>query len=354
MRSAAVYLPLAATALLAVAAGCRTPPPPWEVDNPIVPIPAGPLGTEIDLTALPDPPTPARVRLGRWLFYDTRLSGDNTVSCATCHRPENAFSEPTAVSAGIRGQQGRRKAPTFINQAVTLEPNFFWDGRAASLEDQALGPIENPIEMGSSHASMIEVLSGVPGYKPYFKEAFGSDTITPERVAKALADYERTRVSGNSPYDKWRYNRDESAVPAAAKLGHDLFFDKARCTQCHVGSNFTDSRFHNIGVGWDAATRQFKDEGRFIVTGDPADRGAFKTPTLREVTKRAPYMHDGSIGTLREVVELYNRGGVKNPGLSPKLDPLGLTDMEVNALVAFLRSLEGEGYQDTAPKSFPR
>jgi cytochrome c peroxidase len=258
------------------------------------------------------------------------------------------------VSAGIRGQKGRRKAPTFINQAVTLEPNFFWDGRAASLEDQALGPIENPIEMGNSHASMIEVLSGVPGYKPYFKEAFGSDTITPGRVAKALADYERTRVSGNSPYDKWRYNRDESAVPAAAKLGHELFFDKARCTQCHVGSNFTDSRFHNIGVGWDAATKQFKDEGRFLVTGDPADRGAFKTPTLREVTKRAPYMHDGSIATLREVIEFYNRGGEPNPTISPRMGKLGLTDTEIDALVAFLQSLEGEGYQDTPPLVFPQ
>src|SRR5688500_14049567 len=152
-RSAAVCLALAA-ALLAAAVACGTPPPPWEVTNPIAPLPKGPLGTEIDLTALPEPPTPERVRLGRWLFYDKRLSGDNSVSCGSCHRPEHAFSEPTPVSAGIRGQRGGRKAPTFVNQAVALYPHFFWDGRAGSLEEQALGPIANPIEMGATHAPL--------------------------------------------------------------------------------------------------------------------------------------------------------------------------------------------------------
>jgi cytochrome c peroxidase len=347
--------------MLALTGACSSPPPPWEVTNPIVELPAGPLGTEIDLKTLPDPPTPARVRLGRWLFYDTRLSGNNSVSCASCHRPEHAFSEPTPVSAGIRGQKGNRKAPTFVNQAVALYPHFFWDGRAGSLEDQALGPIANPIEMGSTHASMIETLSKVPAYAPYFKEAFGTPDITKERVAKAIADYERTRMSGNSPWDRWRYEKDEQAVSAKVKDGHELFNGKASCGQCHLGNNFTDSQFHNLGVGWDAATKTFRDEGRWTVSQTlardhrrEADRGAFKTPTLREVTKHPPYMHDGSLLTLRDVVEFYNRGGVKNPWLDPKIKPLGLTDVEVDALAEFMKALEGEGYQDTPPASFPQ
>jgi cytochrome c peroxidase len=258
------------------------------------------------------------VRLGRWLFFDTRLSGDNS------------------------------------NQAITLYPHFFWDGRGASLEDQALAPIENPIEMSSSHASMIDALARVPGYKPYFKEAFGTDEISKERVSRALADYERTRMSGNSPWDRWRHNDDNTAVPDPVKQGHELFFGKARCNQCHLGDSFTDSRFHNLGVGWDPRTRTFRDEGRFVVTKNPEDHGAFKTPTLREVTKHAPYIHDGSIPTLREVVELYNRGGVKNPTLDVKIEPLALTEAEIDALVALMRALDGEGYQDTPPKTFPQ
>jgi cytochrome c peroxidase len=340
---------------------CSTPPPPWEVTNPIQPLPEGPLGTEIDLAALPDPPTPERVRLGRWLFYDKRLSGDNTVACASCHRPEHAFSEPTPVSSGIRGQKGSRKAPTFINQAVTLYPHFFWDGRAGSLEEQALGPIANPIEMGSTHASMIETLTRVRSYAPYFEQAFGTPDITKERIAKAIADYERTRMSGNSAWDRWRYNRDETAVSAAVKHGHELFEGKAGCRQCHLGNNFSDSQFHNLGIGWDAAAQTFEDEGRWTLSktlsGEQrreGDRGAFKTPTLREVTKRAPYMHDGSVATLREAVEFYNQGGVKNPWLDPKIKPLGLSATEVDALVEFMKALEGEGYQDSPPQSFPQ
>ena len=170
-------LSCAAFVFLLVAA-CRTAPPAWEAANPIKPLPAGPLGTEIDLTALPQPPTPERVRLGRWLFYDRRLSGDNTISCASCHRPEHAFSEPTPVSSGVGNQRGGRKAPSFVNQAVTIYPHFFWDGRAGSLEDQALGPIANPIEMGSTHQTMVETLTRIDGYARYFKEAFGTPEIT--------------------------------------------------------------------------------------------------------------------------------------------------------------------------------
>ena len=342
-------------ALVASACFSAAPTPPaWEADNPLTPLPEVPLGAEIDLASLSDPPTPERVRLGRWLFYDTRLSADDTVACGTCHRAENAFSEPTPVSTGIRGQKGNRKAPSFVNQADALLPHFFWDGRAGSLEDQALGPIANPIEMGNTPAAMVEKLSRIEGYKPYFMEAFGSEQITGERVAKAIVAYEQTRLSGNSPWDRWRYNRDLSAVSDQVKQGHELFFGKAKCRQCHAGNSFTDSKFHNLGVGWDPKTKQFSDEGRFAVTKDPADRGAFKTPALREVTKHPPYLHDGSVASLRDVVELYDRGGERNPYLDVKMEPLGLTDAEVDALVAFMQALEGEGYQDTPPTSFPQ
>ncbi|MBI3264279.1 MAG: cytochrome-c peroxidase, partial [Acidobacteria bacterium] len=196
--------------------------PAWELANPLVPLAALPLGIDGKLTDLKRPPTPERVRLGRWLFFDRRLSADGTLSCASCHVPEHAFSEPSAVSTGIRGQKGRRKAPSFINQAWTLYPHFFWDGRAGSLQEQALGPIANPIEMGNTHENMLGTLRR-SGYGKYFKEAFGTDEITKERVARAITDYERTRMSGNSPWDRWRKKRDESAVSADVKKGHDLF-----------------------------------------------------------------------------------------------------------------------------------
>ncbi len=339
---------------LGLVAGCAERTPEWEAANPVVPIPEPPLGIDASFADLEEPPTPERVRLGRWLFYDTRLSQDNTISCATCHRPENAFSEPTPVSTGIDGQKGGRKSPPAFNLAWTLYPNFFWDGRAGSLEEQALGPIENPIEMGHTIDGMLGTLSGIEGYGKYFEEAFGSPEITGERVAKAIADYERTRMSGNSSWDRFKVGRQEDAVSDQVKLGDELFFGKAGCNQCHLGQNLTDSRFHNLGVGWDPETESFADEGRYVVTKEDKDLGAFKTPSVREVTKRAPYMHDGSVATLREVLELYNDGGHPNPHLDPKIEPLNLTDEEIDALVAFMEALEGEGYQDTPPSTFPQ
>ena len=333
--------------------GCKPATPEWELANPVVPLPEPPLGVDHTFSELQDPPTPERVRLGRWLYYDTRLSADNTIACATCHKPENAFSEPDPVSTGIRGQKGNRKAPTFINATWALFPHTFWDGRAASLEEQAMGPVANPIEMGNTHEAMIQTIQGIGGYAKYFQEAFGSSEITTDRIAKAIADYERTRMSGNSPYDRWK-NGDETAVSDAVKLGDQLFFDKAGCNQCHLGYNFTDSLFHNLGVGWDPETQRFKDLGRVAISNQESDTGAFKTPTVREATKRAPFMHDGSVATLREVVELYNRGGEANPYLDPKIKSLGLTGDEMDALVAMMEALSGEGYMDTAPASFPQ
>ena len=363
MRSRRHSYPWPCALLLALAVGCTSQPPAWELENPLLPLPEPPLGSDVNLANLPEPPTPARVRLGRWLFFDNRLSADGTVSCATCHRPENAFSQPTAVSTGIGGQVGRRKAPSFVNGALTLYPHFFWDGRAASLEDQAMGPVANPIEMGNTHERMVETIAAIPGYRPYFAEAFGSDEVTKDRIAKALADYERTRMSGNSPYDRWRRQRDQAAVSDSVKRGHDLFFGKGSCNQCHVGSRFTDNTFHNIGVGWNADTKTFADEGRYGFTKTQgsagvtdADRGAFKTPTLRDVARHAPYMHDGSMATLRDVVEYYNRGGNANPYMDPKMPGhrLELTPMEVDDLVAMLESLSGTGYEDKAPAVFPK
>jgi len=354
MRLVGMLIALTVVVLLAGCTPQEEPPPAWEAANPLVPLPESPLGIESKLADLPDPPTPERVRLGRWLYFDARLSADGTIACDSCHHPENAFSEVTPVSTGIDGQQGGRKSPSFINQAWTLYPHFFWDGRASSLEEQALGPMANPIEMGNTVEGMLQTVSQISGYGPYFEAAFGSEEVTKERVAKAIADYERTRMSGNSLWDQWRSGRDESAVSEDVKQGHELFFDKAGCNQCHLGQNFTDSTFHNLGVGWDGESEEFADEGRFAVTQQEVDRGAFKTPTLRDITKHPPYMHDGSVPTLREVVELYNQGGHPNPQLDPKIKPLDLTDGEIDQLVALMEALDGEGYQDTVPSSFPQ
>lgn len=340
-------------------------PSVWEKDNPLLPIPTPPLGIGVKetyktLTDLPDPPTPEKVRLGRWLFFDKRLSADNTIACANCHQPGKAFSESTPVSTGIGGQKGGRKAPSFVNLAWTALPHFFWDGRAASLEEQAGGPMINPIEMGNeNHDVVIGKLQSIKGYATYFNEAFGNPEISIERVTKAIADYERTRMSGNSPWDQWRTGGDRSAVSTEVKKGHELFFGSAFCNNCHLGQNFTDNDFHNLGVGWNEETNSFADEGRYAVTQKEEHKGAFKTPSLRDVSKRAPYMHDGSIPTLREVVDLYVKGGNPNPYLDKKIDRrfaehLDLSEEDITALVKFLEALDGEGYQDTEPKSFPQ
>jgi len=333
-----------------------------ESDNPVRQNAPPPYGMEefFRQGVMPDP---ARARLGRWLFYDARLSADGTVSCATCHRPSHAFSEPTPVATGINAGRGTRKTPGIINLAArTVLPDlpddreqfFFWDGRATGLENQVLGPIADAKEMGLTHETMVQRFSGIAGYAPYFRESFGSPAITRERVAAALADYVRTRMSGNSAYDKWAYGRDPKALSPEAQRGSEIFFFNGRCAVCHAGFNFSDGRFHAIGIGWDAAAQRFKDEGRYVVTGNSRDRGAFKTPGLRDVSKRAPYMHDGSMKSLREVVEFYNRGGAGPNGQRGRLAPLRLAEEQIDELVAFLNALDGDGYQDTAPRYFPR
>jgi len=355
--------PIAAVLISVTLIACGPRRADLDSDNPVRPIAPPPFGMEEFFKDVPHQPVPTRVRLGRWLFFDTRLSADGTLSCASCHRPQFAFSESTPVSTGINGRRGSRKAPSIINLAArTILPDvpedrdqtFFWDGRVSSLEHQVLVPIADRNEMGLDHQSMIDRLSAMQGYRPYFVEAFGSAEITQMRVATALSEYVRTRMSGNAPYDRWSYAGDGSAMSAEAKRGSEIFFFTGRCAQCHAGFNFSDGRFHNLGIGWDERARSFKDEGRFAVSHVERDRGAFKTPGLREVSRHAPYMHDGSLATLRDVVEFYNRGGAANPNLSGRIRPLRLTPQDVDALVAFLRALDGEGYQDRSPMVFPR
>lgn len=290
-----------------------------------------------------------KVELGRLLYYDKRLSADESVACATCHSPQFAFTDGAPVSTGIKQQKGGRSAPTVINRAYSLAQ--FWDGRAASLEDQAKGPMANPIEMGNTHAAIVDKLKGIPGYRPLFAKAFGSEGIDIDRAAMAIASFERTVLSGNAPYDKYKRGDKKAMTPSQVR-GMSVFIDKAKCDKCHEGANFTLNAYANLGVGSD---KPDPDVGRFAVTKNPKDWGAFKTPTLREIEHTAPYMHDGSLKTLDEVVDFYNKGGIKNRNLDENIKELKLTDAEKQDLVAFMKALSGEGWQHAkAPADFPK
>ncbi len=295
-----------------------------------------------------NPYTVEKAELGKLLYFDRRLSADNTVSCASCHDPRQGFTDCAPVSTGIKGQKGGRSAPTVINRAYSL--NQFWDGRAASLEEQAKGPIQNPIEMGETHENVVKKLRAVKGYRALFAKSFGTEEFTIDHLAKAIATFERTVLSGDSPYDRYKAG-NKQALTAEQIRGLDIYFNKAQCDKCHEGINFTSNAYHNIGVGMDKPT---PDEGRFAVTKNPADVGAFKTPTLRDIARTAPYMHDGSLKTLEEVVDLYDKGGVPNKNLSADMKKLNLTLQEKKDLVAFLRSLNGESLKAMqAPTKFP-
>jgi len=315
--------------------------------------PEMPLGLDDEAFKVPqdNPMTKEKIELGRFLFFDKRLSANNTIACASCHIPALAFTDGQPVSTGIHNQQGGRSAPTAINRGFSMEQ--FWDGRAATLEDQSIGPFANLIEHGFvSHDQLVAKISGIQGYKKLFNNVYGTDNITKEHVGKAIASFQRTLISGNSPFDRFDYDGDEKAISESAKRGKKLFFDKARCNLCHMGVNFSDEKFHNIGIGWDGGTL---DVGRYNVTKNVKDLGAFKTPTLREISKTAPYMHDGRFAMLEEVIGHYNKGGVKNPFLDNQVIPLNLTRSEIKDLVAMLRSLEGEGWKHVkAPSEFPQ
>src|SRR5579884_766565 len=298
-----------------------------------------------------NPLTKEKIALGRELYFDPRLSADETVSCASCHNPQLAFTDGQKASVGIRGQIGIRSAPTIINRVFSKVQ--FWDGRPSSLEEQAKGPMINPIEMGNkNYDDVVKRLRNIKGYREGFKGAFGTEDFTIEQVAEAIASFERTVVSGNSPFDKFESGGDEKAISESAKRGLDIFRDKGRCSECHAGFNFTDEKFHNTGAGMDKPN---PDLGRYEITKKEEDKGAFKTPTLREIARTGPYMHDGSLKTLEEVVEFYDKGGIKNPNLDKEMKPLNLTEEEKKDLVEFLKTLNGEGWQKiTAPKTFPQ
>ncbi|MCK6555356.1 cytochrome-c peroxidase [Candidatus Binatia bacterium] len=310
-----------------------------------------PLGLSAQAALIPagNPMTAAKIELGKLLYNDPRLSKDNTVSCASCHSPYHGFADPKAVSLGVGSLPGGRNSPTVINRLFSKEQ--FWDGRAADLEEQAHGPLTNPVEMAMpSHAEVVKKVQAIKGYGPYFQKAFGTSEVTMPRIAQAIASYERTVVSGNSPYDRYVAG-DQSAMSAAAVRGMTAFLGKGRCVTCHSGFNFTDERYHNLGVGMD---KPKPDLGRNDRTRNDTDKGAFKTPTLRNIVETAPYMHDGSEATLMEVVELYDRGGVKNANLSPLIVPLSLTPQEKRDLVDFMLALSGDVQNLRPPAGLPQ
>ncbi len=293
-----------------------------------------PSGLQEDAAYIPpdNPLTADKINLGKQLYFDKRLSADGTVSCATCHTPDKGFSDGRPTSTGIKGQVGGRNAPVTINRLFSQEQ--FWDGRSPSLEDQALGPVQNPIEMGHTLEGMVATLDKLQGYREQFKKVFGTG-VTKEGVAKAIASFERTLLCGNAAFDKFKAG-DQNALTKSAQRGLTLFSGKVNCVACHTGFNFTDESYHNLGVGMDKAD---PDLGRYKVTKKESDKGAFRTPTLRNIAASAPYLHDGSAKTLEDVIELYDKGGVKNPNLSNEIRPLKLTAQEKGDLVAFMKSL---------------
>jgi cytochrome c peroxidase len=287
-----------------------------------------PLGLDLYMPVPEENPiTAEKIDLGRRLFFDRRLSRDRSIACASCHNPDRAFSNGRPVAIGVFKRVGRRNAPALINRGYGRA--FFWDGRTTTLEEQVLKPIQDPNEMDMTLA-----------------EASGRVQLPIEDISQALASYVRSILSGNAPFDRF-INGDRAALSPQQQQGLVIFRGKGNCTACHVGPTLSDERFHNTGVAWRESPPgshergRLADEGRFDITGRAVDRGAFKTPTLREIARTAPYMHDGSIPTLDKVVDFYDRGGRANPFLDPELRPLGLTRPEKQSLVTFLRSLSG-------------
>jgi len=292
------------------------PPVPYPSDNPI---------------------TQQKAELGRRLFFDGRLSSSGTISCSSCHHQDKAFSDaPNQISVGIEGNQGERNAPMIVNAGY--RKIFFWDGRAASLEDQAMAAFTNPIEMNADTIAVAELMRSAE-YREQWVSAFGDTTITMHRTMQAIATFERTLNSANSRYDRF-VRGDTAALNQQERLGMRLFFsDRTKCSACHGGQDFTDDQFHNVGL-----FHHYFDRGRFVITGNPEDEGKFKTPTLRNIALTPPYMATGDaetglLNTLEEVVEHYNGGGTPFHSKDKRVKPLNLTDVEKKQLVSFLKTL---------------
>ena len=297
---------------------------------------AWPLGLESDFSVPTDNPvTRSKVILGKRLFFDKRLSKDETVSCASCHDPAHGFSNGKTVGVGVLNLKGSRNVPSIINRL--FGKSQFWDGRSETLESQALLPLLNPNEMAITEELLLEKLKKDIIYQKLFQDAFDTEP-TLEGVGKAIASFERTLLSGSTPFDYYEWNGEKDVLSESAMRGLVLFRGKARCSTCHIGTNFTDENFHNLGSGEGEGQ---KDPGRAQVTKDSMDFGKFKTPTLRNITLTAPYMHDGSLETLEAVIEFYDQGGIPNPNLDEEVKPLELTDEEKADLLAFLKCLTG-------------
>lgn len=282
-----------------------------------------------------NPQSDAKIQLGRQIYFDKRLSSDGTINCASCHQPDKGWADTGSVSRGVAHQEGGRNSPTIINAAYSVPQ--FWDGRAVHLEKQAVGPLQNPVEMDLTMDEIIFRLKNIPGYVRKFQEVFGTEP-TEEGLAKATASFERTIVSMDSPYDLYLQG-DQTAMSKAAIRGMQLFSGKGHCSTCHSGPYFSDTKYHNLGVGY--SNGKFADVGRYSVTKKQKDMGALKTPTVRQVAVTAPYLHDGSEKTLMDVVNFYDKGGVPNPNLDRAMVPLNLTNKEKDDLVAFMEALTG-------------
>ena len=308
--------------------------PPADLSHPFLQVDLSPKASPVGIPKVEalSPKQLQIVNLGRKLFFDPALSVDGSTSCATCHRPEHGFSSPLKLPTGVADREAKRHAPAILNRH--LGSIQFWDGRMETLEEQALQPIETENELANSIEAVLKMLAESDEYKKAFDAAF-DDGVTKENLAKAIANFERTLITAESPIDRFVTAR-ESVLTKSQRQGLWLYESKGGCWQCHTGQNYADEKFHNTGVSWGVG-----DLGRSEHTGDESHTGQFKTPTLRNATLTGPYMHDGSIKTLREVVEFYNKGGTENPHLDAKIKPLNLTEQEIDDLVEFLKALEG-------------
>lgn len=282
-----------------------------------------------------------KATLGKMLFFDPRLSRAQNMNCASCHNPSFGWEVPLAKAVGAQAEPLRRHAPTILNMAWS--DTLFWDGRAPSLEEQIKGPIQNPEEMNLPLSDVVVRLNKVEGYRYWFDKAFPEEGLTQDTILKAIATFERTIVSTEAPFDLW-VKGDETAISESAKRGFDLFNGKAACIACHSGWNFTDNQFHDIGL------RDMEDMGKYEISGAYNDMYAFKTPGLRNITQRAPYMHDGSLHDLEGVINHYANGGVRRSSISSLMRPFSLNDQEKTDLIAFLNTLTGPDMVVSLPK----
>jgi cytochrome c peroxidase len=290
-------------------------------------------------------PNAARVELGHKLFFDPRMSGDGNMSCASCHNPALGWSDGLPTARGVKSSVLGRASPTVFNTAYNSIQ--MWDGRKRSLEDQAMGPMQANVEMNMDIAKLFQWIGNSEGYKALFAKAYPGEPINEDTLSKAIASFERTVVSRDSPFDRW-IQGDAQALSTQQVEGFKVFAGRGNCLACHSGANFTDNGFHNLGLAsWGVAE---PDMGRYAQKPVNAMKGAFKTPTVREVARTAPYFHDGSAKTLMEVVDYYDRGGHVKTNLSPNIRPLGLSLQEKQALVAFLQSLSSPYLQVTVPE----